>query len=150
MVDAVSGSVAIVAIGFAALTWWESRKQRALLETLTKSLPYVSRRRTRSKRKTGTSPSAPPTPSAGTAPHSVVPVSVGGLGQSPIMVTSVVVPPPTYAEIRRQRAEERRRLEFELKREKEQWRRQKDIAKAIGWVLDRIGSDDEEEDEDEE
>ena len=59
--------------------------------------------------------------------------------------TVVAVPPPRYAELRRQRAEERRRLEFELTREKEQWRRQKDIARAIGWVLDRIGSDDEDE-----
>lgn len=41
-------------------------------------------------------------------------------------------------------------LKLELEREKEQWRRQKDIAKAIGWVLDRIGSDDEDEYEDEE
>ena len=64
------------------------------------------------------------------------------------MATAVAVPPPTYVELRRQRAEERRRLELELKREKEQWRRQKDIAKAIGWVLDRIGSDEDEEDED--
>jgi len=46
-------------------------------------------------------------------------------------------------------AEERRRLKLELEREKEQWRRQKDIAKAIGWVLDRIGSDEvDDEDED--
>jgi hypothetical protein len=44
-----------------------------------------------------------------------------------------------------QQAEERRRLKLELEREKEQWRRQKDIAKAIGWVLDRIGSDEEDE-----
>ena len=42
-------------------------------------------------------------------------------------------------------AEERRRLKLELEREKEQWRRQKDIAKAIGWVLDRIGSDEEDD-----
>jgi AmiR/NasT family two-component response regulator len=45
------------------------------------------------------------------------------------------------------RAEERRSLKLELEREKEQWRRQKDIAKAIGWVLDRMGSDEEDEDD---
>jgi hypothetical protein len=54
--------------------------------------------------------------------------------------------PPTPTENLRQRTEERRRLKLELEREKEQWRRQKDIAKAIGWVLDRIGSDDAEDD----
>jgi hypothetical protein len=42
-----------------------------------------------------------------------------------------------------QRAEERRRLKLELEREKEQWRRQKDIAKAIGWIVDRLGEDEE-------
>lgn len=43
-----------------------------------------------------------------------------------------------------QRVEERRRLKLEMEREKEQWRRQKDIAKAIGWIADRLGEDDEE------
>lgn len=146
MVDPISVSVAVVAIGFAALTWWESRKQRALLETLTKSLPYVSRRRNRTNRKTGPSPSALATPSEGTALTTSATIPIGGTEQLRPTATVVAVPPPTYAEIRRQRAEERRRLELELKREKEQWRRQKDIAKAIGWVLDRIGSDEEEED----
>ncbi len=42
-----------------------------------------------------------------------------------------------------QRAEERRRLKLELEREKEQWRRKKDIAKAIGWIVDRLGEDEE-------
>jgi hypothetical protein len=42
-----------------------------------------------------------------------------------------------------QRAEERRRLKLELEREKEQWRRHKDIAKAIGWIVDRLGEDEE-------
>jgi hypothetical protein len=52
---------------------------------------------------------------------------------------------PSQSELLKQKAEERRRLKLELEREKEQWKRQKDIAKAIGWVLDRIGSDDEED-----
>ena len=147
MVDPISASVAVVAIGFAALTWWESRKQRALLETLTKSLPYVSRRSNRAKKKAVSTPSAPATPSGGPAPTTLAPVPIGGSGQLRATATVVALPPPTYAEIRRQRAEERRRLELELRREKEQWRRQKDIAKAIGWVLDRIGSDEDDEDE---
>jgi AmiR/NasT family two-component response regulator len=39
-------------------------------------------------------------------------------------------------------------LELELRQQREQWKRQKDVAKAIGWVLDRMGSDEEEEYED--
>ena len=44
----------------------------------------------------------------------------------------------------KQQTEERRRLKLELEREKESWRRQKDVAKAIGWIVDRLGEDDEE------
>jgi hypothetical protein len=39
-------------------------------------------------------------------------------------------------------------LELQLRQQREQWKRQKDVAKAIGWVLDRIVSEDEEQDDD--
>ena len=38
-------------------------------------------------------------------------------------------------------AEERRRLKLELEREKLEWRKNRDIAKAIGWFVDRMGED---------
>jgi hypothetical protein len=42
-----------------------------------------------------------------------------------------------------QRTEERAGLRLELEREKEHWKRQKDIAKAIGWIIDRMGEEEE-------
>lgn len=149
MVDWVPTAAVIVAVGslaFAGLTWLESRKQRALLETLTKSLPYVSRRRPRMKRKTKPVPT--PMPATGLPPTAPPPVPAEGSGRLAATTTAVAIPSPTRAERLREQAEERRRLKLDLEREKEQWRRQKDIAKAIGWVLDRIGGD-EEDDEDE-
>lgn len=136
MVDLISTTVAVLAIGFAALTWWESRRQRHLLETLTKSLPYVSRRsrRVTVKPRLGSFRQQPALGST-----TLVPVPT----KSRVPVTP---PPPTRSEILNQQVEERRRLKLELEREKEQWKRQKDIAKALGWVLDRIGSDEDDED----
>ncbi len=56
---------------------------------------------------------------------------------------------PTAAEQARiplaQQREERKRLELQLRQQREQWKRQKDVARAIGWVLDRMGSDEEDE-----
>lgn len=52
-------------------------------------------------------------------------------------------PSPSAIALQQQR-EERQRLRLELEREKEHWRRQKDVAKAIGWIVDRLGDDDEE------
>ncbi|TMA03137.1 MAG: hypothetical protein E6J92_02730 [Methanobacteriota archaeon] len=45
-------------------------------------------------------------------------------------------------------AEERRRLRLELEKQKLQWRQNKDIAKAIGWFLDRMSDEGEDEDDD--
>src|SRR2546426_9276353 len=35
-------------------------------------------------------------------------------------------------------AEERKRLQVQLDREKHEWRKNRDIAKLIAWVLDRV------------
>ncbi len=113
----VSAAVAVPAYAFAALTWQESRKQRLLLETITKTIPFVSRPRRRSASRRATTPSP----------------------------TALAVR-PNKLELQ-QRAEERKRLKLQLEQEKEQWRRQKDVAKAIGWLVDRLdSSDDDEED----
>ncbi len=135
MVDPISTPLAAIAIGFAALTWWEARKQRHLLETLTKSLPYISRRRTRtsSAKRPTVAPRQSLSPIKSEAPTSEIPAAYPNVRS------------PSQSELLKQKAEERRRLKLELEREKEQWKRQKDIAKAISWVLDRIGSDDEED-----
>lgn len=45
----------------------------------------------------------------------------------------------------KQQQEERRRLKDDLERQKAAWRRQKDVAKAIGWIIDKINADDNED-----
>lgn len=40
-----------------------------------------------------------------------------------------------------QQAEERRKLKLKLEEEKLKWHRQKDMAKAIGWIVDRLNED---------
>ena len=41
-----------------------------------------------------------------------------------------------------QQAEERRKLKVRLQEQKQAWDRQKDVVKALGWLIDRIGEDD--------
>lgn len=45
-----------------------------------------------------------------------------------------------------QQAEERRNLKLRLQEQKHAWQKQKDVARAIGWIIDRIGEDDDYED----
>ena len=167
MVDEVSLTVANASLGAAAaavvvavLTWRESRKQRKLAEEqrkltevmveslgyLAKSMKPTSDRPRRARTQVGPRPSTTSTQSApaqatrAVAP-SPAPVQVVQTGRAPTPAQQARIALET-------RREERRRLELELRQQREQWKRQKDIAKAIGWVLDRIGSD-EEDDEDE-
>lgn len=112
----ISVAISIVAIAFAALTWLESRKQRRLLETMMKALPYATRRKRRTSRGQGAA-----------RPHAIVP------GSMPRLVDSL-----------KAAAEERRRLRVELEREKHEWQKSKDVAKALGWILERLGESDEE------
>ena len=53
MVDSVSLSISLAAVGVTALIWLESRKQSRLLQTVVKSLPYARspRRNNNSSRK---------------------------------------------------------------------------------------------------
>ena len=37
-----------------------------------------------------------------------------------------------------------KRMKIELEKEKLQWQKNKDIAKGIGWIIDRLNSDEEE------
>lgn len=123
--------IAAPAYVFAALTYLESRRQRELLESMTKAIPFVSPRRR--KRRQAPKKAAPaPAPSAPNT-HGLVSVPQWG------------PPSPTFA--LQQRAEERRLLKLQLEREREQWKRQKDVAKAIGWIVDHLGSSEEDEEE---
>lgn len=125
MVDWISTGSYLTAVGamaFAALTYWESRKQRQLLETMVKAFPYVARSRRKARR---TGPGRPQ--------------------GSPQLVTPPGAPP--VIDPVRAGAEERRRLKLELEREKLQWRKSRDIAKTIAWVLDRIDEGEDENNE---
>ena len=45
------------------------------------------------------------------------------------------------------RADDIKRMKLELEEEKLQWQKNKDIAKGIAWIIDRLNSDEQEEDE---
>jgi len=109
--------VSVAAILFAALTLLESRKQRRLLETMVKAMPYVTKPKKKSTKKKESKPRAPAIPSP---PPSMAAV------------------PATTIDPIKAAAEERRRLRLELEREKLQWQKSKDVAKAIAWLLDRM------------
>ena len=168
MVDEVSLTVAIASLGAAAaavvvavLTWRESRKQRRLAEeqrklteVMVESLGYLAKStKPTSARPRKARAQVAPRPST-TSPQSAPAQETLAIASSPAPVQGVqagrIPTPAQQAHIDLEtRREERRRLELELRQQREQWKRQKDIAKAIGWVLDRVGSD-EEDDEDEE
>src|SRR5438046_6849510 len=60
--------VAVIAIAFTALNWLESRKARRLLETMVKSLPFITKRRR--------GPSKTPKASVPTVPTAPDPVKI--------------------------------------------------------------------------
>ena len=67
--------------------------------------------------------------------------------QATVAVARPAVPTPkeqAAAELARRR-EARKQKELELRQQREQWRRQKDLAKAVGWVLDRVDGEDDED-----
>ncbi len=45
------------------------------------------------------------------------------------------------------RSDDIKRMKIELEKEKLQWQKNKDIAKGIAWIIDRLNSDEEDEDE---
>ncbi|HYS99202.1 MAG TPA: hypothetical protein VEO20_00895 [Thermoplasmata archaeon] len=47
----------------------------------------------------------------------------------------------TAAAATRAAAEERRRQKVQLERDKHEWRKNRDIAKALGWILERMSED---------
>lgn len=137
--DPISLTIAIVAVAFSGFIYWEARKQRKLTEVMVESLAYIQKRSTPRR-----------SSSAGRQRTSA---SASQESTAALMKQTQIIPnarpAPSPAEQARivlaAQREERERLELQLRQQREQWKRQKDIAKAIGWVLDRIGSDDEEE-----
>ncbi len=105
MIDIISTSISVIAVGFAVLMWLETMKQTRLLRKIMKSLPYTSRARKRN----------------------VSPQKLQG---------TVIQPSPSS------QTEERRRLKLELEKEKLQWQKNKDIAKGIAWIVDRLSEPD--------
>lgn len=147
MVDTItmlSVVVAVAASGFGAMNWLEARKSRHLLQTTLEALPYLADKRDEPARSQSVSSSltavSPVSLAASTAQ---VPRARSAPRKRRVPATS------TAFDIQRltlkQQAEERRRLKLQLQQEREQWRQRKDIAKAIGWILDHIGNDVEDE-----
>ena len=46
------------------------------------------------------------------------------------------------------KADDIKRMKLELEKEKLQWQKNKDIAKGLAWIIDRLDSDDDEDDKD--
>ena len=51
------------------------------------------------------------------------------------------------AALTKARSDEVRRMKLELEKEKLQWQKNKDIAKGLAWIIDRLNTDEEYEDE---
>ena len=51
------------------------------------------------------------------------------------------------AALSKARADDIKRMKLELEKEKLQWQKNKDIAKGLAWIIDRLDSDDEDEDD---
>lgn len=148
MVDPVSLTVALGAVVVSAFIYFETRKQRKLTEVMVESLAFLQKR---------SKPRRAPKASRSLIPTTTSSIPTASQAQSTAKPKVALGPvhgieSPSATEQMRislaQQREERKRLEFQLRQQREQWKRQKDIAKAIGWVIDRIGSDDEDDYED--
>lgn len=145
MIDPISLTVAIGAVVVSVFIYWETRNLRKLTQVIVESLAFIAKSR-RSFRKSG----GPRRKPQSTTPQG----TAGGMAPATRQTPSTpALPRPASAAEQarielRQRREERKRLELQLRQQREQWKRQKDIAKAIGWVIDRMGSDEEEDYED--
>lgn len=147
MVDTVSLTVAFVAVAVSVFIYLETRKQRKLTEVMVQSLAFLQKRSKPRRGSKLTKPSAltpAPTPPATT--QTVTPGPPFALG--PVLDPKPSSPAEQARIALALQREERKRLELQLRQQREQWKQQKDIAKAIGWVLDRMDSDDGDEEED--
>ena len=148
MVDLVSLAVALIAVAVSAFIYLETREQRKLMQVMVESLAFLQKP---SKPRRASKPRKPPAPTPASTR------SATNERVSPAPPTLVLRPqldpkPISPAEQARialgLRREERKRLELQLRQQREQWKRQKDVTKAIGWVLDRMDSDEDDEEED--
>jgi hypothetical protein len=121
VVDPVSLTIALAAVAVSVFIYFETRRQRKLTEVMVRSLAFLEKT---SKRRN--SPERKPK-----------------LDPRPVVSPDALSPQEQQRLDLARRNEERKALELQLCQQREQWKRQRDIAKAIGWVLDRIGSDEE-------
>jgi len=148
MVDIVSLAIALVAVAVTVFIYLETRKQRKLTEVMVESLAFLQKR-SKPRRASKTSRPHPPNSALMPPPTTQTPAPA-----PPKFALSPVLPPNSTSPAEQARIaialqrEERKRLELQLRQQREQWKRQKDVAKAIGWVLDRMDSDDDYEEED--
>ena len=110
--DLTSTLISTAALTIAALSLWDSHRKGDLLKDIATSLKYIARQ----------------------------PKTAKGSKTAKDQQTDKAVPAQKIQ--LQQQAEERRRLRDGLEREKMIWKRQKDIAKAIGWIIERLGEED--------
>jgi hypothetical protein len=148
MVDFVSLAVALLAVAVSAFIYLETRQQRKLMEVMVESLAFLQKP---SKPRRASKPRKPPASTPAPAPPATAQTVV--LAPPSMAVHPRLDPKPLSAAEQARialalRREERKRLELQLRQQREQWKRQKDVTKAIGWVLDRMGSDEDDEEDD--
>lgn len=54
-------------------------------------------------------------------------------------------PPDTDTALSKVRSDDVKRMKLELENEKLRWQKNKDIAKGLAWIIDRLGSDEDDE-----
>jgi hypothetical protein len=142
VIDPISLTVAIGAVVVSLFIYWETRNLRKLTQVMVESLAFIAKTRHSSRASGRTRKQVPSFTSQGATVSLALPT-----GQTPTNPAPPrTVTPAEQARIAlAQRSEERKRLELQLSQQREQWKRQKDVAKAIGWVLDRMRSDEEDD-----
>lgn len=143
MIDPLSLTIAIGAVVVSVFIYWETRNLRKLTQVMVESLAFIAKTR-RSSRTSGGPRRKPQSTTPQAAAVSLAPPTEQ-TPAIPALSRPAAAAEPARIELA-QRREERKRLELQLRQQREQWKRQKDFARAIGWVLDRMGSDEEDED----
>jgi hypothetical protein len=144
VIDPVSLTIAVGAVVVSVFIYWETRSLRRLTQVMVESLAFIAKGRRSSRGAVRPRKQLPATTPQAMTPRLTAPPSQNQPNPAPRQATAAEA---TRAFLTQQR-EERKRLELQLRQQREQWKRQKDVAKAIGWVLDRMGSDEDEEYED--
>jgi hypothetical protein len=144
-VDPVSLTVALGAVVVSVFIYLETRKQRKLTEVMVESLAFLQKRSKPRRAPMARKPADAVTVQSSNSPALAPAQTSPKMALAPLLTSKPVSAAEQARLTLAAQREERKRLELQLRQQREQWKRQKDVAKAIGWILDRVGSDDEED-----